>query len=81
VKRCTGPDGFPICERCHKPTPALKIDHIEAVGEVDSGFIERMFRPSKLLQGWCHECHKQKTKEERAALKAKRKKKSFCDAY
>lgn len=76
VKRCTGKDGFPRCETCGKKTPVLKIDHIEAVGDVDAGFILRMFVPSKQLQGMCKKCHDAKTRSERAVLK-KRSMKSF----
>lgn len=67
VKRCVGKDGFARCEQCKKKTPHLKIDHIKNVGDVDGGFIERLFCPSWELQGLCHECHKIKTKMERAA--------------
>jgi hypothetical protein len=65
VIRCTGKDGFARCEKCRKKTPALKIDHITNVGELDGGFIKRLFIPSKYLQGLCRECHNLKTKEER----------------
>ncbi len=61
VARCTGADGFPVCEKCKKKTPAIKIDHLVAVGQVDGGFIERMFVPSKKLQGLCKRCHQDKT--------------------
>jgi hypothetical protein len=69
VLRCTGKDGFTYCEKCKKRTPQLKIDHIEAVGEVNGGFIKRLFCPSKKLQGICKTCHDSKTREERAKLK------------
>lgn len=69
IKRCTGKDGFARCEDCKKKTPKLKIDHIDNVGDVDAGFILRMFCPSNKLQGLCHECHKDKTKIERAFAK------------
>lgn len=65
VTRCTGKDGFTKCEKCKKKTPKLKVDHILACGDVDGGYITRLFTPSKNLQGLCHECHKVKTKEER----------------
>lgn len=71
VKRCTGKDGFPRCERCKKKTPALKIDHIKNVGDVDHGFIMRMFIPSSQLQGLCKKCHDEKTRAEKKAAKAK----------
>jgi len=67
VKRCEGPDGFAHCEQCKKKTPALKIDHINKVGDLlDGNYIERMFTPSVNLQGLCKTCHDLKTKEERA---------------
>lgn len=72
VKRCTDRNGWLFCEKCHKKTPALKVDHIVACGEVDGGFIERMFVPSQKLQGLCHPCHKIKTKNERSALRKKK---------
>ena len=65
-KRCTNEEGFEVCEKCGAITPGVKIDHIEKVGDVDEGFLERMFVPSEKLQGLCHVCNKIKTKEERA---------------
>ena len=74
VKRCTGFDGFAYCELCNGRTPALKIDHIIKVGDLLSGnYIERMFTPSKNLQGLCKDCHDVKTKEERALDRKKKK--------
>lgn len=73
VKRCTGPDGFARCELCKKKTPQLKVDHIEKVGDVDGGFIRRLFIPSKRLQGLCKKCHNEKTKAERAEARALKK--------
>lgn len=63
-KRCVGAEGFWHCEKCLKKTPSIKIDHISPVGDVDGGFIERLFCPSFWLQGLCNECHKQKTRLE-----------------
>lgn len=63
--RCVGPDGFDYCENCGERTPQLKIDHIKKVGAVDGGFLERMFTPSKNLQGLCKTCHDFKTKQEK----------------
>lgn len=45
------------------------VDHINRVGDVDAGFIERMFVPSNKLQGLCHKCHGLKTKQERKLAK------------
>lgn len=65
VVRCTGKDGFPYCEKCGDRTPTLKVDHIENVGDVDGGFIKRLFIPSQFLQGLCKPCHDMKTNIER----------------
>jgi hypothetical protein len=85
VKRCTDKSGFRRCEKCKKRTPDLKIDHIEAVGDVDGGFIARLFCPSSGLQGLCRACHTEKTKQERRAVKAKlvsvTSKITFLDRY
>jgi hypothetical protein len=67
IKRCTGKDGFARCEKCGKKIPHLKVDHITPVGDVDGGFIARLFCPSKKLQGMCKKCHDAKTREERKA--------------
>ena len=72
VARCTGKDGFAICEHCKKKTPHLKIDHLVPVGEVDGGFIKRLFCSSKNLQGLCKACHDKKTKVERQKAKRER---------
>lgn len=69
VLRSTGEDGFSYCELCKVMTPKIKIDHIEACGVVDAGFIERLFCPSSGLQAICNECHNKKTKEDRKKLK------------
>lgn len=65
VKRCTGGDGYTYCELCHERTPQIKIDHITPCGEVDGGYIRRLFCASKYLQGLCKKCHDLKTKQER----------------
>jgi len=72
IKRCTKEDGFSYCEICKKITPKLKVDHIEPVGDVRDGFITRLFCPSTRLQGLCNECHKIKTKNERAIVRQTR---------
>jgi len=69
VNRCIGKGGFSFCEACGKRAPKVHIDHKLNVGAVDAGFIERMFTPSKNLQGLCKVCHNQKTKAERAEAK------------
>lgn len=69
VKRCTGKGGFQFCEKCKKRTPKLKVDHLINVGDLNDGFIPRMFCSSVGLQGLCDECHKAKTKEEKMNAK------------
>lgn len=64
VKRSIGPDGFPFCEKCKKTVPKNYIDHIVRVGNVDSGFLKRLWCSSKGLQALCKQCHDAKTKEE-----------------
>lgn len=71
VQRATTEDGFPKCEKCKKKVPKIYPDHIRPVGDVDSGFIERLFCSSKKLQALCKKCHDQKTREERKALRLK----------
>ncbi len=73
VSRCTDHNGWTYCEKCHKKTPNFKVDHIEACGELNGGYIKRLFTPSKNLQGLCKSCHDAKTKLERAALKKQEK--------
>lgn len=75
VIRCTGKDGFTFCELCKKRTPKLKVDHLVEVGKMDGGYLERLFVPSKGLQGLCDPCHKIKTKAERAKNKKPKKEK------
>lgn len=66
VRRNTDEEGYPVCEKCKKRTPKIKIDHIDPVGEVGGvDYIQRMFVCSNKLQGLCEKCHKEKTKEER----------------
>jgi hypothetical protein len=65
IKRCTDKNGFGHCEKCKKKVPKIYADHITQVGEVDAGFIFRMFVPSIGLQGLCKKCHTKKTNEER----------------
>lgn len=69
VLRCIGRGGFSYCELCKKRAPKIFIDHIVNVGDVDYGFINRMFVASKWLRGLCKKCHDIKTKEERKRAK------------
>lgn len=77
VKRCTDAGGFGVCEKCEGRCPKVKVDHIKPVGDVDEGFIARLFVPSTKMQGLCKRCHDAKTKEERKANKPKRRIKDF----
>lgn len=65
IKRCTDKDGYLWCEECHEMTPVLKVDHTVQVGDLDDGYIPRMFVPSSGLRGMCADCHRKKTAEER----------------
>lgn len=69
VNRCIGAGGFSYCEKCKKRAPKVFIDHIKRVGDVDEGFIKRLFVSSKWLQGLCKKCHDSKTKQERKELR------------
>lgn len=72
IKRCTvkiGDNIFYVCEECDKQVPQIKVDHIEACGDVDEGFISRMFCPSSELMCMCNSCHKVKTTQECADKK------------
>lgn len=69
-KRCTDSGGYKRCEKCKKRTPSFKVDHITPCGDVDEGYIKRLFIPSKYLMGLCSKCHQIKTNEERKRLKA-----------
>jgi len=65
VKRCVGSGGYSYCEKCKKRAPKIFIDHVEKVGDLDGGFLSRLFCPSERLQGLCKKCHDEKTKLER----------------
>lgn len=69
LQRAMGKDGFPRCEgKSHegnRKVPKVYADHIQRVGDVDAGFLKRLFTPSTNLQALCKKCHDRKTKEER----------------
>jgi len=73
VARCTKPCGFMFCEKCRRRTPKAYIDHLVACGDMDGGYIARLFCRSQDLQGLCLECHRIKTKQERAEAKVNAK--------
>ncbi len=73
VQRCTGEKGFLFCERCGERTPKIEVNHIETVGDLDDGFLRRLFCSSYEMEGLCKSCHSEVTKEERKAATAKKK--------
>lgn len=83
IKRCTGDDGFLYCEACNARAPKIHVDHMVNVGEVNSGFIARLFVSSKRMTGLCVACHKVKTSGERKRMAKARKaaKSDIADFY
>jgi hypothetical protein len=73
AQRAVGDDGFPVCELCKETVPKVFIDHIERVGDMDGGFIQRLFCPSSGLQALCKTCHQKKTNAERKMKKESNK--------
>lgn len=69
VQRCLVEGGFSRCEQCKQIVPKIYPDHIIPCGDVDEGYIARMFVPSRFLQGLCNKCHNAKTNDERWAGK------------
>lgn len=70
VKRCSINGGeYSRCEKCKRKCAKVYVDHIERVGDVDEGFIKRLWVPSKYLQGLCKKCHAVKTRDERRKAK------------
>lgn len=83
VKRCLRPDGFSNCEECGEICPKVAVDHTEKVGNVDEGYLERLWVSSKEMKGLCKKCHDAKTAQERKEdreLAKKLKEYSFEDA-
>lgn len=84
VARVALPNGFSRCEdaECkNKKYPKVYIDHTVNVGDVDHGFIDRMFVPSDKLKALCKKHHDAKTKDERAASKKKTSKRDDEDFF
>lgn len=65
LKRVALGNDYYRCEGCLKKVPKVYVDHITAVGDVDGGFIARLFCSSSGLQALCKRCHDLKTKLER----------------
>ena len=72
VKRCTGSEGFFECEDCDERTPRICIDHVIPCGDVDGGYIARLFVSSSGLQALCPSCHKDKTNAEKKERKERK---------
>lgn len=72
VKRSSVEGDLYKCETCSNIVPVIKIDHITPCGDVDGGYIERLFCHSYKLQAMCKKCHNEKTKEERRLSKEKK---------
>ena len=71
-KRAEIGEGYSQCEQCKTKVPKVYIDHTVCVGDMDYGFLERLFCPSNGLKALCKGCHDAKTKEERKQAKARR---------
>ena len=71
IERVTDDEGFPTCEACGKRVAKITVDHIVRCGELDGGFIQRMFVPSYGLRALCQSCHNAKTKAERREKREK----------
>lgn len=71
-KRCKDPNkpGWFLCERNKCSVQIIEVDHIVPVVKPEEGFVgwdkyfESKFVTEDKLMGLCHECHKQKTREE-----------------
>lgn len=70
LARVVGEDGFSKCEQCKKIAPKVHVDHVVPVGEIDEGFIARLFVPSTGLQILCVRCHRFKTNYQRRKSKS-----------
>jgi hypothetical protein len=79
IARATDDEGFVSCEKCKKRVPRIFVDHIKQVGDMDDGYLRRLFCPSTGLQALCKSCHAKKTKGEREAGYLRRKKERMKD--
>jgi len=57
VKRCLLSDGFSKCETCGEVCPKVAVDHTIKVGDVDGGFLDRLWVSSNEMTGLCKRCH------------------------
>ncbi len=64
-QRCMNEDKFFVCEQCKQITPTIQIHHLTTVGDLDEGFLERLFCPSDKLLCLCPKCHRAETKKEK----------------
>ena len=69
IKRALTDNEFSICEECKTVVAKIYPDHIIPCGDMDDGFLSRLFCPSSGLQALCKKCHQKKTNAERRALK------------
>lgn len=69
INRATREDGFAVCEQCSSVVAKVYADHITPCGQVDGGYITRMWCPSAQLQALCDKCHRIKTNRERRDVK------------
>ncbi len=71
-KRCKDPNktGWSICELKGCSVQLIEVDHVKPVVKPTDGFvgwdiyIESKFVGEEFLQGLCHDCHKEKSKNE-----------------
>ncbi len=80
VARCLLPNGFSKCEKCKEVVAKIFVDHKKQVGDVDEGFIKRLFVASRYMWGLCKKCHDPKTRAERKAKRDKIKAEA-CDDF
>lgn len=72
LERAKDEDGFYHCEHCKMKAPKIHVDHKIAVGDLDAGYFDRLFTPSKNLQALCADCHGAKTRADRKVMEAQK---------
>ena len=71
-RRCKilGKTGWYICEKCKGTREKIEVDHIKPIVKPEDGFVDwnsyiaAKFVEADKLQGLCHDCHKEKSKQE-----------------
>lgn len=71
-KRAFIEKGMYKCEVCGDIVGDIKVDHNVEVGDLDGGYLERLWCSSSELTAMCAKCHNEKTKEERKRAKLKK---------